>query len=187
MDDDIIPRIKFIGKIQKGEKMNVKHMQVHPDSIITKIMRSFVHTDTRANTFTFINASIKKGFDILSMHLDNDRQFDRTLCQNLVADLRQCKAGMQNVKDTYIEDLMFCCKMDALMEETEARIHDIESKYAFLKQIVPLAARAIEDNPRPMYAKDVKDVKDLKDVKDVKDLKDLKDVKDVKDVKDKQK
>jgi len=181
MDDDIIPRIKFIGKIQKGEKMNVKHMQVHPDSIVTKIIRSFVHTDTRANTFTFINTSIKKGFDILAMHLDNNRQFDRTLCQNLIADLRQCKAGMQNVKDTYIEDLMFCCKMDALMEETEARIHDIESKYAFLKNAMPAAAMAMAEEPRPMYVKEVKDVKDVKEVKDVKDVKEVKEVKDVKD------
>lgn len=60
MDDEIIPRIKFIGKIQKGEKMNVKHMQVQPDSILTKISRSFIHTDTRSNTYTFVNYSIKK-------------------------------------------------------------------------------------------------------------------------------
>jgi hypothetical protein len=171
MDDDIIPRIKFIGKIQKGEKMNVKHMQVHPDSIITKIIRSFVHTDTRANTFTFINTSIKKGFDILAMHLDNDRQFDRTLCQNLIADLHQCKAGMQNVKDTYIEDLMFCCKMDALMEETEARIHDIESKYRFLKNAIP-------EEPRPMYVKEVKEAKEVKEPKEAKEVKEVKEMKD---------
>jgi hypothetical protein len=106
------------------------------------------------------------------MHLDNDRQFDRTLCQNLVADLRQCKAGMQNVKDTYIEDLMFCCKMDALMEETEARIHDIESKYAFLKQTVPAAAMAmamaVAEEPRPMIVKEVKEVKEVKDKQKLK-------------------
>ena len=64
MDDEIIPRIKFIGKIQKGEKMNVKHMQVQPDSIFTRISRSFIHTDTRSNTYTFVNYSIKKGFEI---------------------------------------------------------------------------------------------------------------------------
>ena len=50
MDDDIIPRIKFIGKIQKGEKINVKHMNIQQDSIMNKIIRSFIHTDTRANT-----------------------------------------------------------------------------------------------------------------------------------------
>jgi len=133
MDDDIIPRIKFIGKIKKGEKMNVKHMQIVQDSLLAKIMRSFVHNDTRANTFTFVSTTIKKGFEILMMHIGTNEQFDRSLCQNLIVDLRQCRMGMQNIKDTYIEDLMFCCKMDALMEETDARIQDLESKFAFLK------------------------------------------------------
>ena len=133
MDDDIIPRIKFISKIQKGEKMNVKHMQIVQDSLIAKIIRSFVHNDTRANTFIFVSATIKKGFEILMMHIITNEQFDRLLCQNLIGDLRQCKMGMQNIKDTYIEDLMFCCKMDALMEETDARIQELEFKYPFLK------------------------------------------------------
>lgn len=136
MDDDIIPRIKFISKIQKGEKMNVKHMQIVQDSLLAKIIRSFIHNDTRSNTFIFINTTIKKGFEILMMHINKDDQFDRSLCQNLINDLRHCKVGMQNVKDTYIEDLMFTCKMDALMEETDARIKDLETKYEFLKELI---------------------------------------------------
>ena len=135
MDDEIIPRIKFIGKIQKGEKMNVKHMQIQQDTIITKIFRSFIYNDTRVNTFTFINTSIKKAFEVLLMHIDSDKPYDRTICQNIMNDLRQCRFGMQNVKDTYMDDLMFCCKMDALMEETNARIYDIESKHEFLRRI----------------------------------------------------
>lgn len=134
MDDEIIPRIKFIGKIQKGEKMNVKHMQVQQDSILTKISRSFIRTDTRANTYTFVNYSIKKGFEILYQHLDSQKPFDRILCLNLMTDIRNCKSGLQNIRETYIEDLMFCCKIDALIEETDARINDIEIKFEFLKQ-----------------------------------------------------
>ena len=134
MDDEIIPRIKFIGKIQKGEKMNVKHMQVQPDSILTKISRSFIHTDTRSNTYTFVNYSIKKGFEILYQYLGSEKPFDRILCTNLMTDLRNCKSGLQNIRETYIEDLMFCCKIDALIEETDARINDVEIKFEFLKQ-----------------------------------------------------
>jgi len=133
MDDDIIPRIKFIARIQTGEKMNVKHMQIVQDNIFTKILRTFIHNDTRTNTYTFISTALKKGFEILSMHLENNDIFDRSLCQNLIYDLRQCKHGMQNVKETYMDDLMFCCKMDTLMEETAARIQDFEHKYDFLK------------------------------------------------------
>jgi hypothetical protein len=134
MDDDIIPRIKFIGKIQKGEKINVKHMNIQQDSFYTKIVRSFIHTDTRSNTFTFINNTIKKGFEIMIHHLESKNNYEKSLCQNLITDLKQCKIGMINIKDTYIEDLMFCCKIDSLIEETDARISDIETKYDFLKK-----------------------------------------------------
>lgn len=134
MDDDIIPRIKFIGRIQKGEKVNVKHMNIQQDSLFMKLIRSFVHNDTRANTFIFINNTIKKGFEILSLHLGVDKDYDRSLCQNLTNDLKQCKIGMLNIRETYIEDLMFCCKIDALIEETDARLHDIEVKYEFLRR-----------------------------------------------------
>jgi len=135
MDDDIIPRIKFIGKIQKGEKINVKHMHVQTDNLINKIIRSFINSDTRSNTFTFISNSIKRGFEIMNIHLESDKLFDKSLCQNLINDLRQCKTGMLNIKDTYIDDLMFCCKMDALIEDTDARLNEIELKHNFLKRI----------------------------------------------------
>jgi hypothetical protein len=130
MDEDVIPRIKFIGKIQKGEKINVKHMNIQQDSIVTKIIRSFIYNDTRSNAYSFINTTIKKGFDTLYYYLNNvDKIYDKTICQNLINDLKNCKNGMMNIKDTYIEDLMFSCKIDSLIEETEARILDIEQKY----------------------------------------------------------
>jgi hypothetical protein len=138
MDDEIIPRIKFIGKIQKGEKINVKYMNIQRDNILTKIIRSFIHTDTRSNTITFITNTIKRGFDILTQHLGSEKQYDKSLCLNLINDLRKCKTGMINIKETYIEDLMFCCKIDALTEETDSRINDIESKYSYLKNIIEI-------------------------------------------------
>lgn len=136
MDDDIIPRIKFIGKIQKGEKINVKYMNIQQDNFLTKLSRSFIHTDTRANTLTFIQNTLKKGFEILSNHLESTKQYDKSLCQNLMNDLRTCKSGLLNIKETYIEDLMFCCKIDSLIEETDARLNDIELKYSYLKKAI---------------------------------------------------
>jgi hypothetical protein len=134
MDDDIIPRIKFIGKIQKGEKINVKYMNIQQDNFLTKLSRSFIHTDTRSNTLTFIQNTLKKGFEILSNNLDSNKQYDKSLCQNLMNDLRICKSGLLNIKETYIEDLMFCCKIDSFIEETDARLNDIELKYSYLRK-----------------------------------------------------
>lgn len=132
MDEEVIPRIKFISKIQKGEKINVRHLSIQQDNLITKFIRSFIQTDTRANTSTFIYHSIKKGFEILNMHVTSNDPFDRALCKNLIVDLRNCRVGILNLKDTYVDDIMFCCKLDALLEDTEARLNDIETKYDYL-------------------------------------------------------
>jgi hypothetical protein len=67
--------------------------------------------------------------------MESDKQFDKKICQNIINDLRECKFGMINIKDTYMDDLMFCCKMDALIEETDARINDIESKHEYLRAV----------------------------------------------------
>jgi hypothetical protein len=47
----------------------------------------------------------------------------------MLSDLRNTKTGLLNLKETYIEDIMFICKIDALIEETEAKLADLNSKY----------------------------------------------------------
>jgi len=53
-----------------------------------------------------------------------------TLTQIIILDLKNAKNGLINLKETYISDIMFICKIDALLEETDARLMEIESKYA---------------------------------------------------------
>ena len=73
--------------------------------------------------------TIKKGFELYLQHVDNPSPFDIILCQNIVADLKNSKNGMLNLKETYSDDIMFVCKIDALIEETDAKLTDIQNKY----------------------------------------------------------
>ena len=50
----IISRLKFIGKVQKGDKINVKYMFIQPDGIFTRISRSLINHDNRNNTLNFV-------------------------------------------------------------------------------------------------------------------------------------
>lgn len=133
MDNDIIPKLKFIGKIQKGDKINVKYMYVQPEGIFTTISRSLFKVDDRANTLIFVNNTIKKSFELLLNNIDSQKQFDKILCQNITSDLKKSKSGLMNLRETYNTDIMFCCKMDTFIEEVEAKIQDLENKYEFLK------------------------------------------------------
>lgn len=134
-EEDNISRLKFIGKIKKGEKINVKDMAVQPNNMYTKIHRSLVIVDNRNNTLNFILDTVKKSFDELLIHLDKSQEnlFDLNISTNMIQDLENSKNGLNNLKDTYLDDLMFCCKIDTIIQDIEARLEEIKSNYSFIK------------------------------------------------------
>lgn len=133
-EDDNISRLKFIGKIKKGDKINLKYMYVQQNNIFTKINRSFFSVDNRSNTLNFITDTIKKGFEELKVHIDNNTIFDSTIASNMVVDLDNCKNGLTNLKDTYNDDVMFCCKIDTILQEIDARIEEIKTNNKFINK-----------------------------------------------------
>jgi hypothetical protein len=121
-DSEVISKLKFIGKIGKGEKINVKNMYVQPDGFLTKISRSFINYDTRDNTFTFISGILKRSFEILSLHLNKKNSRDEIIANHLIKDITDSKTGIENLKETYADDVMFCCKLETLIEEIETKL-----------------------------------------------------------------
>jgi len=128
-NDDIIPKLKFISRLNKGDKINVKNLYIQSNNFINRISRSFFHIDDRTNTLMFINNTIKKGFEFFSKHVENNNSFDNIVCQNLLYDLKNSTNGLLNLKETYSDDIMFICKIDSLIEEINARLIEINNKY----------------------------------------------------------
>lgn len=131
INDDIIPKLKFISKLNKGDKINVKSMSIQPNNFYNKINRSFFNIDDRTNTLIFIQTTLKKGFELFLQHVSSLNPFDSILCSNILNDLSNTKVGLLNLKETYIDDIMFICKIDAMIEETDAKLAEINSKYSF--------------------------------------------------------
>ncbi len=125
LDNDVISKLKFIGKIQKGDKINVKNMNVQSDGLLTRFTRGFIYFDNRQNTLTFIHNTVKKSFEIISHHLNSKHTFDKIIFENMVKDLKDSVKGMENLKETYMNDIMFCCKLDTLIEEIKARLTEM--------------------------------------------------------------
>lgn len=128
-NDDIIPKLKFISRLNKGDKINVKNLYIQPNNFINKISRSFIHIDDRTNTLIFVNNTIKKGFELFLHHIDSNNPFDNIVCQNILCDLKNCINGLLNLKETYCDDVMFVCKIDSLIEDIDARLAEISNKY----------------------------------------------------------
>lgn len=127
VNDEVISRLKFIGKINPGEKISVKGMYVQSEGWITSIARTVFTHDSRDSTMSFLNTAVKKGFDLLKMYHDNckgdrGRTFDQTMFSNILADMCSAVRGLNNLKVTYETDRMFCCKLDTLIQEINALV-----------------------------------------------------------------
>lgn len=134
----IISKLKFIGQIKKGEKINVKHQFVQSDGFMTSFLRTFVNHDTRDNALTFITDTIKHSFEIISSYLPKcyKNLKKMTRCVNIIRDLQNAQMGILNLKKTYADDTMFCCKIETLNQEISAKISEIRHKYLIVMENV---------------------------------------------------
>ena len=121
---DILSKLKFIGKIQKGEKINVKYLYVQPSNWFTRLSRTFYLTDNRMNAFNFIESTINRCFEIISVQKQTKGVTSFKLIENILTDIKDAIVGIQNLKDTYSYDVMFCCKLDTLVDSINFRINE---------------------------------------------------------------
>jgi hypothetical protein len=128
-NDDTMSKLKFIGKIQKGEKINVKHMFIQPEGLATKISRSFINLDSRGNTLTFVKTTITQSFNILYSYLTNGTSSHKNLCVHIIDDIKQSKQGIQNLKLTYSSDIMLCCQLDCVIQEIDAKMDEFSERF----------------------------------------------------------
>ena len=64
-NEEIISRLKFIGHIQKDEKIDVRHVSRQPNNLLTKVYRTVVYPDNRTNSLKFIRDVINRSFEII--------------------------------------------------------------------------------------------------------------------------
>lgn len=123
--NEVMSKLKFISKIRKGDKINVRYLYIQPDNITTKLSRTLYNVDNRMNTLNFIETTIRRGFEVIKLHSNSDRMYDIQIRENVIHDLASCKEGLINIKETYIDDIMFRCKIDTFIQEIDAKLGDI--------------------------------------------------------------
>lgn len=127
-NQEIISRLKFIGKLKKGEKINTRHMYVQPDGFGTSLSRTFFYQDNRGNALNFCQETISRAFELLVSFERSDKNAEQVLFGNMLKDLYQAKVGIDNLKFTYISDTKFCCDMDTLLQSITARLDHYQVK-----------------------------------------------------------
>jgi len=124
---EVISRLKFISRINKSEKINVRtaYFFVQQDDLPTRLSRTFYNKDNRGNALNFIRDTVERSFMIISSHISSDRPSERLMCINIMGDLKKAKNGISNLKETYITDIMFCCEMDTILQEIDAKLEEL--------------------------------------------------------------
>ena len=126
-EQEVISRLKFIGKIKKGEKIDTYYMSVQPEGLVTSFKRTFWSHDSRNNTLAFIQQVMSRAFDlIIRYERSPTRGQDIMLINNLVQDIKAAAGGITNLKHTYIIDIKFCCDMDTLLETIDDKLSRFE-------------------------------------------------------------
>ena len=129
LGDDTISKLKFLSRIQQGEKINVKNMFVQPEGLATRISRSFFHLDNRNNTLNFVKSTITQSFNILYSFLNTGTICQKNMCLNIIEDIIKSKDGISNLKITYSGDVMLCCQLDTIIQEIDAKIQELRDKF----------------------------------------------------------
>ncbi len=127
--EEIISKLKFIGHIEKDEKINVRHVARQPDTLYTKLSRSVVYPDNRANALKFVRDVLMRSLEIVEYHIVHKNTF---ICRAMIGDLVKAKQGMINLKYTYDSDTKFCCDMDVLIELIASKLAILKSSYPAL-------------------------------------------------------
>lgn len=121
---EIISRLKFIGRLQKGDKINTRRMFVQSEGIVTKIVRTLIRQDNRLNTLSFVQETVRRSFDLLEIYNKSDDTKYKKLEENMIRDLQNSINGINNLKNTYCDDVKFCCDMDTLLQIILAKLGD---------------------------------------------------------------
>lgn len=122
---ETISRLKFIGKIQIGDKVNLKFMYMQPDGLMTQLSRS-INQDNRTKTLIFLQDTINKTFEIFKFYEKSENNSEQIMCFNLYNDLKLSKQGLNNLKETYSTDVKFTCDIDTLIQTIDGKIADMD-------------------------------------------------------------
>jgi hypothetical protein len=125
---EMLSRLKLIGRLQKGEKIDTKRIFVQPNNMFTSVSRTLFNQDNRSNCLTFVQNTINRSFEILTTYERSDSESDRAMCINIVKDLDQSKIGLRHLSSTYATDIKFHCDIDTLIQFIDAKLSSIISK-----------------------------------------------------------
>jgi hypothetical protein len=125
---ETLTRLKFIGLIEPGEKVDIRNLRIESNTLFTPLKRLF-YGEGREMTYSFTQQTIERSFAILYTLASTDKLSDQMLCSNILTDMHSAINGLNNMKQTYDDDKMFRCNIDILIQTIQAKMLEVKMKY----------------------------------------------------------
>ena len=119
----VVSQLKFISKMQSGEKINVKTMNVSLGTYKDRLYRTFITGETRDDTLIFIHDVINNALELVYLYDGMKDDLYSNMSSLIVKSLQDSKIGLKNLMETYERDRMYVSQIEALMSTLEAKIH----------------------------------------------------------------
>lgn len=119
---ELLSNLKFLSKINKDQKINVRDMFIQENNWTTSLSRTVYKVDNRKNTLHFIQNLITTSFSTCKSLIHSDNKSDYTMAQSLLKGLLNSRNGIENLKYTYKDDIHFACILDTIIENINVQI-----------------------------------------------------------------
>jgi hypothetical protein len=119
---ELLSNLKFLSKIKKDQKINVRDMFIQENNWTTSLSRTVYKVDNRKNTLHFIQNLITTSFSTCKSLINSDNKSDYTMNQSLLNGLLKSRDGIENLKYTYKDDIHFACILDTIIENINVQI-----------------------------------------------------------------
>ena len=118
---DIMKKLKFIGKIDPGDRINVNNVSTSSNSLFSSVYR-ILFKESRVKTYQFLSDIIDRSFELIILYQNSKKMSDKITCSHIIEDLHHAITGLKNIQHTYIDDRNFYCDIDTLIGSIYARL-----------------------------------------------------------------
>ena len=130
---EILARLRFIGKTQKGQRINVSTMNHEDESMYTSTYRTLITRDeSREKSLRFFKETVEEALRIVQRRLISERDYDHRIAHTILYNIREAKKGIQEMirGETYRQDTMFVSKVEAYLVLLDNCILDHDKRIA---------------------------------------------------------
>jgi hypothetical protein len=126
---DVLSRLRFISRIQPGEKIEVESLRVHIHSWGNNLKRWW-QSEGREYSLEFVRRAIVDAIIIIEDFLYHSDKLYRQVGELVLATLKDSRAGLYAFARTYESDRMYVARVETLRDMVTLRVTAIEKKYS---------------------------------------------------------